>query len=40
MGIDDVVPIHYSLAENQERVTDRLHRTNNYKNDDIDTKEA
>ena len=40
MGIDDDVPIHYSLAEIHVRGTDRLHRTNEHENVDIDWKEA
>ena len=40
MGIDDGVPIHYSLAEIQVCGTDRLHRTDEHKNVDIDRKEA
>ena len=40
MGIDDGVPIHYSLAEIQVRGADCLHRTNEHKNVDIDMKEA
>ena len=36
MGVDDGVPIHYSLAEAQERDTDRLHRTHEHENVDID----
>ena len=31
MGINDYVPIYYSLAEIQLRGTDRLHCTNEYK---------
>ena len=40
MGIDDGVPIHYSLVEIQVRGTDRLHRTNEHENVGIDRKEA
>ena len=40
MGIDDGVPIHYSLAEIQVRGTDRLLRTNEHKNFDSDRKES
>ena len=35
MGIDDGVPIYYSLAEVQLRGTDRLHCTNEY--EDVDS---
>ena len=35
MGIDDGVPIHYSLAEVQVRGTDRLHRADGHDNVDI-----
>ena len=38
MGVDDVVPIHYSLAEIQVRGSDYLHRTHEYENVDIDRK--
>ena len=38
MGIDDGVPIHYSLAEVQVRGTDRLHRTVEHENVDIGRK--
>ena len=38
MGIDDGMPIHYSLAEIQVRGTDRLHRTNEHEQFDIDKK--
>ena len=31
MGVDDGVPINYSLAEIRGRGTDRLHRTNEHK---------
>ena len=40
MGIDDGVPIHYSLAEIQVRGTDRLHRINEHENVDIDRKKT
>ena len=40
MGIDDGVPIHYSLAEIQIDGTDRLHRTDEHESVDIDRKEA
>ena len=40
MGIDDGVPIHTSLAKIQLRGTDRLHRTDEHENVDIDRKEA
>ena len=40
MGVDDGVPIHYSLAELQVRGTDRLHRTDVHKNVDVDRKET
>ena len=40
MGIDDGVPINYSLAEIQVRGTDCLHRTIEHENVDIDMKEA
>ena len=36
MGVDDGVPIHSSLAEIQVRGIDRLHRTHEHKNVDID----
>ena len=36
MGVDDGVPIHYSLAEIQVRVTDLLHRTHEHENVGID----
>ena len=36
MGVDDGVPIHYSLAEIQVRGTDRLHRTNEHENVNTD----
>ena len=35
MGIDDGVPIYYSLAEVQLRGTDRLHCTNEH--EDVDS---
>ena len=35
MGVDDGVPIHYSLAEIQVRGTDRLHRTHENENVDV-----
>ena len=38
MGVDDGVRIHYSLAEVQVRGIDRLHRTNEHENVDIDRK--
>ena len=40
MGIDDGVPIHKSLAETRVRGTDRLHRTNDHENVDIDRKKT
>ena len=40
MGIDDGVPIHYSLPEIQVRGIESLHRTNEHENVDIDRKEA
>ena len=40
MGIDDVVPIYYSLAEVQVCGTDRLHLTDEHKNADNDGKDA
>ena len=40
MRVDDGVPIHYFLAENQVRGTDRLHRTNEHKNVEIDRKKT
>ena len=40
MGVNDGVLIHYSLAEIQVRSTDRLHRTNEQENVDIDRKET
>ena len=40
MGIDDGVPIYYSLTEVQVRGTDRLHRTDEHENADIGGKEA
>ena len=40
MGVDDGVPILYSLAEIQVRGTDRLLRTHEHKNVDIDKKKA
>ena len=40
MGVNDGVPIHYSLAEIQVRGFDRRHRTNEHGNVDIDRKEA
>ena len=40
MGVDDGVPIHYSLAEIQVRGTDRLHRTHEHKNVDSDRKKT
>ena len=40
MGVDDGVPIHYSLAVIQVRGTDRLHRTNEHENVDIDRKKT
>ena len=38
MGINDGMPIHYSLTEIQVRGTDRLHCTNEHKKVDIDRK--
>ena len=35
MGINDGVPIYYSLAEVELRVTDRLHCTNEH--EDVDS---
>ena len=40
MGIDDGVPIYYSLAEVQVRCTYRLHRTDEHENAEIGGKEA
>ena len=40
MGVDDGVAIHYSQAEIQVRGTDRLHRTHEHKNFDIDREET
>ena len=40
MGIDNGVPIHYSLAEVQVRGADRLHSTDEHENVDIGRKEA
>ena len=40
MGIDDGVPIHNSLAEVQVRGNDRLHRTNEHGNVEIDRKKT
>ena len=40
MGVDDGVPIHYSLAEIKVRGTDRLHRTNEHEDVDIHRKKA
>ena len=37
MGVDDRVPFQYSLAEIQERGTDRLNRTREQENFDSDT---
>ena len=36
MGTDDGVPIHYYQAEIPVRGTDRLHRTDEHENVDID----
>ena len=40
MGIDDGVPIHYSLAEVQMCGTDRLHCTDEHENAAFGIKEA
>ena len=40
MGIDDGVPIYYSLADVQVRGTDRVHRTDEHENTDIGEREA
>ena len=40
MGIDDGVPIYYSLAEVQMRGTDNLHCMDEHENADIGGKEA
>ena len=39
-GVDDGVPIHYSLVVVQVRSTDRLHRTDEHEKVDIGKKEA
>ena len=38
MGVDDGMPIYYSLTEIQVRGTDRLHRTHEHENVDSDRK--
>ena len=40
MAIVDGVPIHKTLAQTQVRGTDRLHRTNDHENVDIDRKKT
>ena len=40
MGIDDGVPIYYSLAEVQLRGTDRMHCTNEHEDVDSRRKET
>ena len=40
MGVDDGVPIYYSLVEIKVRNTDRLHRTHELKNVDSDRKKT
>ena len=40
MGVNDGVPIYYSLAELQLRGTDRLHRTHEHEKVDSDRKKT